>query len=253
VASVEIDPRHIGPAGIPISNGDWSIILRWGGVGIGRSAKVRPDERSVLPAILPAAFGSPARLAVPGVRADGLSLDITANGRAVADWRTSAIRVERQTRVLEVALPVVAGRRAGASSADLVIRTPAGDRTWPAEVVPRLGVMHLRATIPRGGPGRATIVDAQLRARLGPPYDLDVEIGTATIHVDGSLRVAGFVERGAFARVRGWVAWHGRAAIGELRAGLSKRVIDVAVRLPDPLRRAVVRGYRALRRHAGSR
>ena len=173
-------------------------------------------------------------------------MEVTASGLPIADWCSSATNVELEGRTLEVELPIVAGRDAGTTTAELVLLAPAGERSWPAVVSPRMGRMHLRSTSlgVRPWPDASTTDGASLHARLGPPFDLDVEIGVARLDRAGAIRVMGAVDRGPLDRVRRRLSWEGRGAIGRVRRTFRRAAVGIAVRLPDPLRRVVGTAYR---------
>ena len=251
LASVEIDPLRIGPAGNPLTDGSWSAIFRWSGMGISRSATLRPGDGHATLDVLPAAFADPLRLAAPRIGADGLALDVTTTDMRRDDWRAPWTSVIRQGRTIEVELPIVAGRGAGTGSAEILLRSPGDDRSWPAEIGPHLGRMHLRS-IGRGFGARPVRTDeATLHARLGPPFDLEVEIGRARLDGSGAIRIAGAADRGPLERTGRRLTWVGRSAVGRTRGRLRQGAIDVAVRLPDPLRRVVVGAYRRIRGRRG--
>jgi hypothetical protein len=251
VASVEVDPLHVGPAGIPLSDGQWSVILRWSGVGFGRSAHLTFDDGGRRRDVLPAAFGEPARLAIPRVGPDGLALEVTGSGLPASDWRAAATTVARRGLTLEVELPVVAGRGLRAGTGELVAASDADERSWPAEVRPALGRLWLRSLRGSFGDGPAGAGEVPLRARLGPPLQLEVEIGRARLGGPGGISVEGAVDRGALQRTRRWLGWRVRSSVDRMRATARQVAIDAAVRLPDPLRRAVVGAYRRVRGRRG--
>lgn len=252
-STVEVDPLRIGPAGIPLADGAWSVGLRWNTGGLNRSAPLRREGSETPDGILPAAFGDPPRLAVPRLGEDGLSLDVRSSGLDMADWHGSLTTFERQGRSLEVALPIVAGSEAGTSTAEVALRGPAQDVAWSAEVRPWLGGMGLRTTSGPRGTLPATAALGSLSAWLGAPYSLDVVIGAARLEGASGLRVVGFVDSGTAARLRRRVAWQARAALGELRSRLHDAATGIMVRLPSPLRRVGVAGVRSLQRVLGPR
>jgi glycosyltransferase involved in cell wall biosynthesis len=254
VASVAIDPRRVGPAGIPLADASWQAILRWSGMGVGWTAPLRFEDGTVPRTVLPAAFDDPLRLAVPRLRAGELWLDVGGSGLGAEDWVASATTVERTGDTMEAVLPIVAGHGAGTTIAQLSLDTPAGELSWRGVIHAGLGRMRVRAegrpegraAGPAAGHRSAAASEGTLRARLGPPFDITVELGSA--HLEGrALRVAGATDPSRGTRIRRWIAWHARSGIGRSRARLRQAAVNLAVRLPDPLRRLAVAAYRRVR------
>ncbi|MEO5705367.1 MAG: glycosyltransferase [Candidatus Limnocylindrales bacterium] len=246
VASVEIDPGRVGPAGSPMTPGRWSVVYRWRGLGLARGAPLRPVDDAVGHP-LPALLGDPARLMVPRLGADGLSIEVGAESLSLEHWRAGAVRIVRDGRRLEAALPVVSARGTRSSLATIVLRLPEGDREWPAAVAPDLGWLHLRSLERGFGTAGAATADAPLLARFGPPLNVEVTIGHACLDGAGGITVIGAVNATWSQRTRRRMAGFGRSAVGDARAGVRRRAMDVTLRLPPSMRRTLIRAYRAVR------
>lgn len=246
VASVEIDPGRVGPAGSPMTSGQWSVAYRWRGLGLARGAPLRPvDDAPGHP--LPALLGDPARLMVPRLDADGLSIEVGAESLSLEHWRAGAVRIVRDGRRLEAALPVASARGTRSSRATIVLRLPEGDREWPAVVAPDLGWLRLRSLGPGFGTTGTATAEAPLLARFEPPLNVEVTIGHAYLDGVGGMTVIGAVNATWSQRTRRRMAGIGRGAVGGARASVRRRAMDMTLRLPPSLRRTLIRAYRVVR------
>lgn len=245
--AVEIDPRHVGPAGMRLARGRWSVSVRWRGLGVKGTGLLHEPAGAFRP-LLPRVVGDPPTLIVPRFGEDGLSIEVGATGLSSSDWRSGEVAVIRDGRSLEVALPVLAGRGVGRRPATILLRGPDGDREWPADVAPDLGRLRLRSRGGDFGAASRDPADRLLFARLGPPVDLEVPLGVARFDGAGGVRVVGASTPGILDRARARVSWHARSLRDGTLGAVRERSIAIAVRLPTPIRHLLLGAYRRVRR-----
>jgi hypothetical protein len=252
VASVEVEPDRVGPAGVPLESGHWAVVLRWRGLSIGRAEPLRPGPGAKRIAVLPAVLGDPPRLVLPRLGEEGLTVEVGGPGLEPGDLPSKAPRMDRDGSRFEATLPIATTPRTGRIPAVLVLHLPGGERTWPAEARPDLGRLRVRSL--EGGFGTVGGVDdeeAPLSARLGSPLNVEVQLGRARLAGDGRIEVAGAANEGPMTMATRRTAWRARTTLADVRGRVRDGAVNLAVRLPHPMRLALVGAYRAVRSRRG--
>jgi len=243
-----VDPRSVGPAGLPIDPGRWAVRVRLNLMGI--------DQRAILKAgtgprridLIPAILGDPAIVVEPTVGDDlWLTISWPPPGNGAAPVAAPLPRRTGGTRPAFV-LPIASDVGLNPRAAELLVAHGATVERLPGEARHRLGRLVIRV-----GASPAARGPVEVRARVGG-LAAEVHVGTGTIGDDGELRLASGKDSGrpAVAEVAGWLA---SRSVDQLRQSyerafrraqpLASRVLEVT---PRRLRAPLLNATRFLRR-----
>lgn len=243
-----VDPRSVGPAGVPIDPGQWAVRVRLNLMGIDQRAMLTASGGSRRIALMPAILGEPPIVVEPSADPElRLAISRPVAGKAAASGSPSfpaSGRLASSTFVLPVASDV--GLRP--LPAELLVRRADGVERLPATARHRLGRLVLQGGPLPGTPGRVELSAAV--SGLGGEIDL----GTATIDAGGDVRLeqAPEVDRPAFAE---WTRWLVSRSVDHLRQSYERafrRALPLASRvleaMPRRLRAPLLNATRFLRR-----
>ena len=243
-----IDPRSVGPAGLPIEPGDWAVRVRLNLLGIDQRAMLRATGGSRRIALIPAILGDPPIVVEPSASTE-LRLAISrplAGDSAASRAEPSAARV-RGAR-LTLALPVASDVGLKPLPAEVLVSRAEGVARLPAQARHRLGRLVVRAGSLPEGPGRV-----ELRAAVSG-LGGEFRLGTATISAGGDVRLEQLPEIDRQAPAE-WTRWLVSRSVDHLRQAYERafqRALPLASRvleaMPRRLRAPLLNATRFLRR-----
>jgi glycosyltransferase involved in cell wall biosynthesis len=243
-----VDPRSVGPAGLPIDPGHWTVRVRLNLMGIDQRAMLTATGGSRRIALMPAILGDPPIVVEPSADTElrlAISRPLAGNGGTSGSEPLPApARGAWSTFVL----PVASDLGLKPLPAELLVSRAEGVERLPAEARHRLGRLVVRGGPLPGVPGRV-----ELRAAvsgLGGEFAL----GTGTINAGGDVRLeqAAEVDRPALPE---WTRWLVSRSVDHLRQSYERafrRALPLASRvleaMPRRLRAPLLNATRFLRR-----
>lgn len=209
---LEIRPDKVGPGRLPIEDGRWELVIRWGGFGIRRTVGLRPtgaQAAATRPPARPAVLGAPGRAVVPRIGGAGV-VEIAVGGdagAAIAVMDVAAVRRLEGGRGTDLLLPVATDDESRPGDGEVRLDGPAGGLAVRGRLRPWFGRLRLTT----GGPiGEAPAVPAL-----------------------GSAERLGLM-----------LAWRAGGPIARVRTGL----LATVRRLPPPVKEVVRRAFAVVRR-----
>ena len=243
-----VDPRSVGPAGLPIEPGRWAVRLRLNLMGIDQRSMLTPSGASSGSALVPAILGDPPLVVEPAIGEDlwlAISRPSSGDG-AGASTMPSPVLAGRSGPSL--ILPIASDVGLKSLAAELIVRQGASVERVPGEARHRLGHLVLRlGRVPtlRG------LVDVGATVS---GLSAEVRLGRGTVSDDGEIRLEAAADAGrpAVAETAGWLV---SRSVDELRQSyerafrrvqpLLSRVLEVT---PRRLRAPLLNATRFLRR-----
>ena len=243
-----IDPRSVGPAGLPIEPGHWAVRLRLSLMGIDQRAMLTATGGSRRIALMPAILGDPPIVIEPSADTE-LRLDIsrppTGNGAAS---RGEALPAPGRGTGLTFVLPVASDVGLKPLPAEVLVSRAELVERLPAVARHRLGRLVVRGGPMPGVPGRV-----ELRAAVRG-LDGEFRLGTGTINARGDARLEHAAEADRPAPAE-WTRWLASRSVDRLRQSYERafqRALPLASRvleaMPRRLRAPLLNATRFLRR-----
>jgi glycosyltransferase involved in cell wall biosynthesis len=249
VGTIEVDPQHVGPGRRALGAGRWELVVRWSGLGMLRTGALRiasAETTAVLHQAEPALLGDPPRYVVAGVDDRGalvLDVDPPSLGLAAA-LAGRAATVRRDGRHVEALLPMVSGPGAGRATASLSLVNlvnAEGGTTFPARLVARQGNVILVAS---PGAGRLPAPGAySLTARLDGDPGPELPLGRALLTAEGLIKLDAVDRLTSLQRLSQAASWTTSVAFERV----TSLAWALAVRLPSPVRRDLLKAYQRVR------
>jgi hypothetical protein len=199
-AVARFDPLQVA-GGRPLASGRWDVVVRLAAEGLDRRVRPRLTEPgAALPGPVAALLG-PTPVAVE-VRLDeegGVGIEVGVTELELGDAEGRGLLHEAgDGREIRVVLPVAGGGSPGGWTAQVVVATPAGERTAAAHLRPRGGRIALVARVERSQklpPGSHA-----LALRLPGSGLRDMPLGSVTVSRRGQVHVVGSPRLGSAQR-----------------------------------------------------
>jgi poly(ribitol-phosphate) beta-N-acetylglucosaminyltransferase len=243
-----VDPRSVGPVGLPIDPGRWAVRLRLNLMGIDQRAMLTAADGSRRIALMPAILGDPPIVVEPSADA-GLWLAISrpaAGGGAASSTEPQPAPAGGSR--LSLVLPIASDVGLKPLQAELLLCRAEGVERLPAVARHRLGRLVIGGWPLPAVPGRV-----ELRATVSG-LEAEVGLGTGTITPGGDVRLERPAEDGglAIAATAGWLMSRSVDHLRQAYERAFRRVLPLASRVlelaPRRLRSPLLNATRFLRR-----
>lgn len=247
VGRVEFDPEHVGPGRRPLDSGTWDLQVRWTGLGVHATGRLRldpPADAGELPRLAPALLGRPLRWIVPIV--DGVTREVRIgvgeSTRLPAGLDEQGRRIVRDGSRLAIALPVATDRHGRIAPVAIRLVGPADAVELPAWLKGSAGRVVVDAPLPPE-PGKIPRGRYEIGVRIGPAGAPTLRLGAAIVRDDGRVTLLGSPRSSVVDRSAAMARW----ALTSVGAGTRSAVAAAARRVPQRLKegiRAAQGGFR---------
>jgi hypothetical protein len=243
-----VDPRSVGPAGLPIEPGHWAVRVRLNLMGIDQRAMLTATSGSRRIALMPAILGDPPIVVEPSANTElrlAISRPLAGNGAAS---RSEPLPAPGRGARLTFVLPVASDVGLKPLPAEVLVGRAEGVERLPAEARHRLGRLVVRGGPLPKGPDRV-----ELRATVSG-LGSEFRLGTAIINAGGDVRLepSAEVDRPAPAEWTRWLMSRSADHLRQLYERAFRRALPLASRvleaMPRRLRAPLLNATRFLRR-----